>query len=233
MSKKILMIVTSHATLGNTGKPTGLYLPELAHPYEVFINAGFEVNVASPLGGEAPVAPESISEELKKYLPLVKNTKALAQINSHDYAAYLVVGGHGTMWDLPGNSELQRILPQAYTHKKIIAAVCHGPAALVGLKNENGEPMIQNKKLTGFTNEEEDATGLTATMPFLLEDELRYAGAEFAKADNWQANIVVDGTLVTGQNPASAKGVAEAMVSLLKTVNPRTSLTGSGSKLLQ
>lgn len=215
MSKKILMIVTSHATLGNTGKPTGLYLPELVDPYEVFITAGFDVNVASPLGGEAPVAPESVSEEIKKYLPLVKSTIPLAQINPQDYDAYLTVGGHGTMWDLPGNAELQRILPPAYAREKIVAAVCHGPAALIGLKNNNGQPMIQNKRVTGFTNDEEAAAGLSAVMPFLLETELKNNGGMFVHANNWAVNVVVDGTLVTGQNPASAKGVAEQMVSLL------------------
>lgn len=215
VSKKILLIVTSHATLGNTGKPTGLYLPELAHPYEVFIQAGFDVKIASPLGGEAPVAPESISEELKKYLPLVENTIALNKVNPHDFEAYMVVGGHGTMWDLPGNAELQRILPQAYAQDKVVAAVCHGPAALVGLKNIDGQPMIQNKKVTAFTNDEEDAAGVAAAMPFLLETELKNNGGTFIHANNWAVNVVVDGTLVTGQNPASAKGVAEAIVDLL------------------
>ncbi len=215
MSKKILMIVTSHATLGDTGKPTGLYLPELVHPYEVFIKAGFDVKVASPLGGKAPVAPESVSEELKKYLPLVNNTMPLARINPHDYDAFFTVGGHGTMWDLPGNADLQRILPLAYAQEKIVAAVCHGPAALVGLKNSDGQPMIHNKRVTGFTNDEEAAAGLSAAMPFLLETELKNNGGTFVHANNWAVNVVVDGTLVTGQNPASAKGVAEEMVSLL------------------
>lgn len=216
MTKKILIIVTSHASLGDTGKATGLYLPELAHPYEVFVAAGCQVTVASPLGGEAPVAPESISEELKPYLELVENTTVLDQISPGDYDAYFVVGGHGTMWDLPHNNELQRILAEAYTQGRILAAVCHGPAALVGLKDVSGQALVKNKKVTSFTNDEEDASGFAQVMPFLLEDALLRAGAQFIKADNWQANVVIDGKLVTGQNPASARGVGVAVISLLK-----------------
>ena len=215
MTKKILIVVTSHSSLGDTGKATGLYLPELAHPYEVFIAAGCQVTVASPFGGRAPVAPESISKELKPYLQLVENTKVLDQIDPGDYDAYFVVGGHGTMWDLPHNKELQRILAEAYAQEKILAAVCHGPAALVGLKDLSGQALVKNKKVTSFTSDEEDAGGLKEAMPFLLEDALRRAGAHFIKADNWQANVVIDGKLVTGQNPASAQGVGEAIISLL------------------
>jgi len=215
MKQKILMIVTSHNILGNTGKPTGFYLSELAHPYEALVDAGCEITVASPKGGDAPIDPTSITPELEKFTPLAKNTRALHTIKPEDYDAYLVVGGHGTMWDLASNVELNRILPVAFLQGKVVAAVCHGPVALTHLKNPDGTFMIRNKEVTGFTNEEEYAAGLTKVMPFLLEDELIKAGATYLKKPNWTANVVVDGTLVTGQNPASAKGVGEAIVNLL------------------
>ncbi|MBI5753230.1 MAG: type 1 glutamine amidotransferase domain-containing protein [Hydrogenophilales bacterium] len=215
MKQKVLMIVTSHNMLGSTGKPTGLYLSELAHPYEVLVEAGCDITVASPKGGDAPIDPGSIASEIEKYALLAKNTKALHTIKPEDYDAYLVVGGHGTMWDLAFNADLNRILPAAFAQGKVVAAVCHGPVALTHLKNPDGAFMIRNKKVTGFTNEEEFAAGLTKVMPFLLEDELIKAGAAYLKKPNWAANVVVDGNLVTGQNPASAKGVGEAVASLL------------------
>ena len=214
-SKQVLMIVTGHGTLGDTGKATGLYLSELAHPYEVLSKAGHKITIASPAGGNAPIDPKSISPELEPFAHLAKNTKSLHSIGPNEYDAYMVVGGHGAMWDLPENADLQRIIPAAFEQEKIVAAVCHGPAALTKLKNAHGTLMIAGRKVTGFTNEEESTAGLAGVMPFLLEDELRNAGAVYLKAPKWQANIVVDGLLVTGQNPASAKGVGEAVASLL------------------
>lgn len=215
MSKQVLMIVTSHSSLGDTGKQTGLYLSELAHPYEILSKAGFDIRVASPKGKDAPIDPKSLSEEFAPYAKLAKNTLSLKDIKVEDYNAYFVVGGHGVMWDLPHNAELQRILTTAYAQNKVIAAVCHGPAALVQLKNPDGSFTLEGKRVTGFTNDEEEAIGLTQVMPFLLEDGLKNAGGEFVKVPKWQANVVVDDRLVTGQNPASAKGVAEAVVKLL------------------
>ena len=215
MKQKVLMIVTSHNIMGSTGKPTGLYLSELAHPYEVLVEAGCDISVASPKGCDAPIDPSSITSELEQYVPLAKNTKALHTIKPQDYDAYFVVGGHGTMWDLAFNADLNRILPSAFAQGKIIAAVCHGPVALTHLVYPNGTFMIQGKKVTGFTNEEEFAAGLTKVMPFLLEDELIKAGAAYSKKPNWAPYVVVDGNLVTGQNPASAKGVGEAVARLL------------------
>jgi putative intracellular protease/amidase len=215
MPKQVLMIVTSHSSLGDTGKPTGLYLSELAHPYEVLSKAGFDIRVVSPKGKDAPIDPKSLSEELAPYAKFAKNTLSLKDIKVEDYDAYFVVGGHGVMWDLPDNVELQNILTTAYAQNKVIAAVCHGPAALVQLKNPDGSFTIEGKRVTGFTNDEEEAVGLSQVMPFLLEDGLKNAGGEFVKASKWQANVVVDDRLVTGQNPASAKGVAEVVVKLL------------------
>lgn len=215
MPKQVLMIVTSYSSLGNTGKSTGLYLSELAHPYQVLSLAGFKITVASPNGKDAPIDPKSLSEEFAPYAKLAKNTLSLKDIKVEDYDAYFVVGGHGVMWDLPDHAQLQRILLAAYAQNKVIAAVCHGPAALVRLKNPDGSFTIEGKRVTGFTNDEEEAIGLTQVVPFLLEDGLKNAGGKFVKAPNWQANVVVDDRLVTGQNPASAKGVAEAIIKLL------------------
>lgn len=209
------MILTSHGYLGQTGRQTGVYLPELAHPYEVFSKAGWDITVASPLGGDAPIDPKSISPELANYVQYAKNTLPLTKIPVEDYDAYFVVGGHGTMWDLPDNEDLQRLLTAAYANGKVVSAVCHGPSALVRLKNPDGSYLIHGKHVAGFTNEEEQAAGLTEVVPFLLEDALKNAGAIYEKSQNWREKVVVDGHLVTGQNPASAKGAAEAVVRIL------------------
>ncbi len=175
MSKRILFIVTSHSQLGSTGQLTGLYLPELAHPCEVFQQQDYQISIASPVGGDAPIDPKSLSDELADYVPLTQGTLPLSQINAADYDVFFIVGGQGTVWDLPDNSELQRILPAAYAQGKVIAAVCHGPAALVNLKTASGEYLIQGKQVTGFTNAEEAAVKLTNVVPFLLEDALKRA----------------------------------------------------------
>ena len=215
MSQRILFIVTSHAQLGSTEQLTGLYLSELARPYEVFSQLGYQIAVASPSGGDAPIDPKSLSDELSEYIPLTQGTLPLAQIMPSDYDVFFIVGGHGTVWDLPNNAELQRILPDAYAQGKVIAAVCHGPAALVNLKTNRGEYLIQNKQVTGFTNEEEAAVKLTNVLPFLLEDALKQAGGKYISKPNWQTNVVVDEQLITGQNPASARAVAEAVIRIL------------------
>lgn len=215
MSQRILFIVTSHAQLGSTEQMTGLYLSELARPYEVFSQLGYQIAVASPSGGDAPIDPKSLSDELSEYIPLSQGTLPLAQIMPSDYDVFFIVGGHGTVWDLPNNAELQRILPDAYAQGKVIAAVCHGPAALVNLKTNRGEYLIENKRVTGFTNEEEAAVKLTNVVPFLLEDALKQAGGKYISKPNWQTNVVVDEQLITGQNPASARAVAEAVIRLL------------------
>jgi putative intracellular protease/amidase len=216
MKEKVLMIVTSHGHLGDTGRRTGLYLSELAHPYEVFEQAGLEVSVASPLGGEAPIDPKSLSDELARFVDLTKETLPLNKIEPKEYKAFFIVGGHGSVWDLPNDAELQRIFSQAHAQGKVISSVCHGSAALVNLKDASGRFLIQGKKITGFTNSEEAAVNLTEIVPFLLEDELKQSGGKFIGKPNWQENVEIDGQLVTGQNPASARSVAEAVVKLLQ-----------------
>ncbi len=215
MVKKVLMVVTSHDRLGNTEKSTGLYLSEFAHPYEIFEQAGYEISVASPKGGDAPVDPKSLNDQLEQYITHVQDTLTLAQVEAEDYDIFFVVGGHGTVWDLPDNRELQRIFPKAYDQGKIIAAVCHGPAALVKLKKDNGEFLIQGKNIAGFSNEEESAISLTEVVPFLLEDAIKNAGGNYIDSPKWSKNVVVDERIVTGQNPTSARGVAEAVMALV------------------
>lgn len=221
MKKKVLMIVTSHKSLGGTGKSTGLYLSELAHPYEVLEEAGCEITLASPKGGVAPIDPDSLCAEFERFALLATNTKALYTMRAENFDAFVIVGGHGTMWDLAFNSDINRILPRAFALGKIIAAVCHGPVALTQLKLPDGSFVLKNKKVTGFTNEEEFAMGLTKVVPFLLEAELIKAGAIFSKKPNWTAHVVIDGNLVTGQNPASAKWVGEAVASLLSVADQK------------
>jgi putative intracellular protease/amidase len=216
MKKKILLIVTGHYTLGDTGRATGLSLPTLALPYEVFLQAGYQVAVASPQGGPAPLDPQSILEELKPYMLFTQQTLPLHSIMPEAYDAFFVVGGHGVMWDLPEHPALQHLLPSAFDKGKVIAAVCHGPAALVHLKQPDGHLLLKGKKVTGFSNHEEAAIGLAQIVPFLLEDTLQATGAVYSCVSNGQAHVVIDGHLVTGQNPASARGVGEAVRDLLQ-----------------
>jgi putative intracellular protease/amidase len=214
--KTILMLVTGHETLGETGKATGTYLPELTHPYEVFVQAGYQVEVASPQGGQAPYDPASLSEVLLPSLPLLKNTLAFDDIQIENYDAFFLVGGHGVMWDLPEHPALIALLQHAWEQGKILSAVCHGPAGLLHLTTSEGRALLDGKQVTGFSNEEEAAMGLSQVMPFLLEDALRHCGGRYASAPAWQSHVVQDGQLVTGQNPASARGVAQAVCDLLQ-----------------
>ncbi len=218
MTQKILFLVTSHSDLGDTGQPTGLYLPEFAHPYEAFSKSGYSIEVASPHGGSAPIDPKSTSEELALYTRYVQQTIPLKDIDPKEYDAFFVVGGHGVMWDLPNNLDVQRILVSAFEQGKILAAVCHGPAALVNLCLSNGHSLLQGRQVTGFSNNEEATIGLTHVMPFLLEDALKKAGADYTCMSNWQAHVVIDGQLITGQNPASALEISQAVINSLSSL---------------
>ncbi|GHO96510.1 dimethylallyltransferase [Reticulibacter mediterranei] len=184
--KTILMLVTGHKTLGETGKATGTYLPELTHPYEVFVQAGYEVEVASPQGGQAPYDPASLSEVLLPSLPLLKNTLAFDAIQEENYDAFFLVGGHGVMWDVPEHPALIALLQDAWEQGKILSAVCHGPAGLLHLTTSGGRALVDGKQVTGFSNEEETAMGLSQVVPFLLEDALRHCGGRYTAAPAWQ-----------------------------------------------
>lgn len=223
MSLKILIVLTSHAALGGTGKPTGYYLPELTHALQVFEAAGVQVDLASPKGGEPPMDGADRKDPINaRYLDdtafraRLKTTRSLDQVRAQDYAAIYVPGGHGTMWDLPDDVRLQRLIAGVWTAGGVVASVCHGPAALVNVRLPSGELLVKGRTVSAFTNEEEAAVGLTTVVPFLLQTALERGGAKVVTAPKFQAQISVDGRLVTGQNPASAAPLAEAVVKLLR-----------------
>lgn len=222
--QKVLIVLTSHNTLGNTGKETGFYLPEVSHPYYVFINAGMAVDFVSPQGGKAPMTGVDLQDPLNQALlddphivTQLENTLNPTQINPAQYDAIFYAGGHGTMWDFPDNEQLSQIASTIYEDGGIIGAVCHGPAALVNITLSDGKYLVAGKTVSSFTNEEEEVVGLTEVVPFLLESKLIERGAEITKGSNFQAHVVVSERLVTGQNPASAAGVGERIVDLLKS----------------
>jgi putative intracellular protease/amidase len=224
-NKKILLVVTNHEQLGTTGKKTGYYLPEVAHPYFKFIEAGHKVVFASPKGGRAPMDPKSKDlkdlenkkfYENKELMKQLDNTVALKDIDAKDYAAIVFAGGHGTMWDFNNSDTLNKLTASIYEKGGVVAAVCHGPAALINVKLSNGKYLLKNKSVTGFTNKEEDIVQLSAQMPFMLETEMIKRGAKFSSAEPWKEKVVVDGRLVTGQNPASAGELGSQIVKILK-----------------
>jgi len=222
-SQKVLIVLTSHDTLGETGKETGFYLPEVTHPLDAFTQAGLTVDFVSPKGGKAPMVGIDLEDPLNKaflddseQVSRVENTLTPAQIDPAEYGAIFYAGGHGTMWDFADNQELAGIAAAIYEAGGVVGAVCHGPAALVNIKLSDGEYLVANKTVAAFTNEEEAAVGLTDIVPFLLEAKLIERGANFTKVANFQVCVVASDRLVTGQNPASAAGVGEKMVELLK-----------------
>jgi len=225
MAPKVLFVLTSHDKLGDTGKPTGWYLPEFAHPYDV-LKDHVNITVASPAGGEAPLDPSSVEafkedavskSFLAKNEALWKKTEKLDKFLGHagEYEAIFFVGGHGPMFDLATDETSHKLINEFYTHNKIISAVCHGPAALTNVKIPGGGYLLDGQAVTGFSNSEEDAAGVTKDMPFQLEDALNKAtGGKYVKAEkDWGAKVVVarGGRLITGQNPASASGVGQAI----------------------
>lgn len=222
--KKVLFVLTSHDRKGNTGQATGYYLPEAAHPWHVLHTEGFEVDFVSPQGGRPPMdGADSVDAISQKFLDnkdvssKISNTPTPEQINAGDYAAILFVGGHGAMWDFAENTTLAKIASTIYETGGVVGAVCHGPAALVNLKLSNGEYLVKGRKVAAFTDEEERAVKLDKVVPFMLETTLRLRGAFHQPAPNWQANVVVDERLVTGQNPASAEGVGRGIAQALKS----------------
>ncbi|OFZ66084.1 MAG: hypothetical protein A2V79_03040 [Betaproteobacteria bacterium RBG_16_56_24] len=222
--KKILFVLTSHDRKGNTGQPTGFYLPEAAHPWAVLQADGFEIDFVSPKGGTPPMdGADSADPVSRRFLDSqevvrkIGSTPTPDQVNASDYSAILFVGGHGTMWDFPDDQSLAKVATSIYEAGGVVGAVCHGPAALVNLKLSDGEYLVKGKQVAAFTDDEERAVNLDGVVPFLLATTLRQRGANHRPAPNWQANVVVDGRLVTGQNPASAEGVGQEIARLLKT----------------
>jgi len=227
--KPILLVLTNHAKLGDTGKTTGFFLYEAAHPWKVFSEAGYKVTLASPAGGfafldmkshdlkdEANAAFWKVHGHTDKDGPLgVKETTAMAEVKPGDYAAVFYAGGHGTMWDFRNNKDIQRVTAGIHEAGGAVGAVCHGPAALVDVKLTDGTPLVKGKKVAAFTNEEEEAVGLTKVVPYLLQTDLEKAGAVHVPGEKFKENAVRDGRLATGQNPASATKTAELLLEAL------------------
>jgi putative intracellular protease/amidase len=218
MAKKVLIVITSHTEM-KEGKTTGVWLSEFAESYMGFLKQGYEITVASPRGGKAPVDPSSIgtdtSEEMMAAEQYLENTVSLNNVASDDFDAIFLPGGHGAMYDLPINQKLQTLLREFYEGNKTVAAVCHGPAALVGATLSNGLPLVAGKRVNAFTDREEAETSLAPNLPFLLESRLRELGAIFVAAPNWSSHYEVDGNLITGQNPQSTLAVTQAVIEKL------------------
>jgi putative intracellular protease/amidase len=223
-SPRILMVLTSHSELGDTGKKTGFWLPELTHPYYEFKKAGYLIDVASIQGGIAPVDPKSFEEpdhanqrflQDAELMAKVFRTLPLSKIDPTAYQAVVFAGGSGPMWDFPNNEHVNRVAATIYESNGVLSAICHGPAALVDIKLSNGNYLVSGKKVAAFTNEEEEDLKLTHVIPFLLQDKLIERGAKHIYGKPWKENVVVDGRLITGQNPASATKVAKKIIEYL------------------
>ena len=224
--KKILMVLTSHDQLGNTGKKTGFWLEEFAAPYYVFIDANADVTLASPKGGQPPLDPKSDEDDAQTDATrrfradtegqmALADTVPLSEIDPYDFDAVFYPGGHGPLWDLAEDNDSKTLLEAFYASNKPIAAVCHAPGVFKHVNAPDGHPVVKGKKVTGFANSEEDAVGLTQVVPFLVEDMLKSKGGEYSKAADWASHVVEDGHLITGQNPASSEGVAKALLKRL------------------
>lgn len=219
------MVLTSHDQLGNTGRKTGFWLEEFAAPYYVFLDSGVELTLASPKGGQPPIDPKSdlpenqtaAMERFKKddmAKKAISQTAKLADMKAADFDTVFYVGGHGPLWDLADNPVSITLIESFYNSGKPVALVCHSPGLLRRVTYK-GAPIVKGKRVTGFANSEEDAVHLTNVVPFLVEDELKRLGGHYEKAPNWQSFAIVDGRLITGQNPASSTAAAQALLKLL------------------
>jgi putative intracellular protease/amidase len=224
---KVLFVLTSHGELGNTGEKTGFWIEEFAAPYYVFKDAGADLTLVSPKGGQPPIdpksdAPENQTEATKRFKEdialqqLLANTKKVSEISAQDFDAVFYPGGHGPLWDLYESPESVQLIEEFWKSRKPVAAVCHAPAVLLNVKDENGEPLVKGKNVTGFANSEEEAVGLTEVVPYLLEDELKNKGGKYSKTADWGVHVVQDGLLITGQNPASSEEAAHQLLQLLR-----------------
>jgi len=223
---KILMVLTSHDQLGNTGQKTGFWLEEFTSPYYVFKDAKADITLASPKGGQPPLDPKSdepdfqtdATERFKRDTEAqaeLANTSKLSDVSADDYDAVFYPGGHGPLWDLAEDQNSISLIETMYASGKPVAAVCHAPAVLCNANAKDGSPLIKGKSVTGFSNTEEDAVQLTDVVPFLLEDKLKTKGANYSKADDWHPYATTDSNLITGQNPQSSALVAQAVLERL------------------
>lgn len=224
MEKKILFVVSSHDKKGNTGESTGYYLGEVSHAWEVLKN-DYTIDFVSPKGGTPPVDGFDLSDPVNKefwedavYHNKISNSMKPSEVNPSEYVAIYYAGGHGAMWDFADNEAIAKIATKIYENNGIVGAVCHGPAGLVNIKLSNGNYLVDGKKINAFTNEEEVAVKLEKVVPFALETKLIERGANFEKSGLWQPHVTVDQRVITGQNPQSAKGVGEAILKELKSL---------------
>lgn len=224
---KILMVLTSHDKLGDTDEKTGFWLEELAAPYYALKDAGAQITLASPKGGQAPLDPKSDAEDAQtedtrrfkadgEAMQALATTHKLADMKVEDFDAVFYPGGHGPLWDLANDKHSISLIEGFAAAGKPTGFVCHAPGVLKDVKGADGKPLVAGKAVTGFTNTEEEAVGLTNVVPFLVEEMLAERGGRYAKADDWSSYVLTDGTLVTGQNPASSRAAAEALLKLLK-----------------
>ncbi len=224
---KILIVLTSHDKLGNTGEKTGFWLEEFASPYYVFKDAGADITLASPEGGQPPLDPKSSAPDFQtasterfdndtEAQTALANTLKLADVSPDDFDAVFYPGGHGPLWDLSEDQNSIALIEKMHAEGKPVAAVCHAPAVLRNTRNPDGSPLIQGKSVTGFSNTEEAAVQLTNVVPFLLEDELKARGANYSREDDWHDYAITDGNLITGQNPSSSESVAKAVLDSLQ-----------------
>jgi len=224
---KILFVLTSHDQLGNTGKKTGFWVEEFASPYYTLLDKGAEITIATPKGGAAPIDPSSDSPDAataatERYnkdndaKSKIANTNILADMNADDFDAVFYPGGHGPLWDLTNDETSVALIEKFDSQDKPIAFVCHAPAVLKDVKNSNGTALVKGKKVTGFSNKEEAAVGLSAVVPLLLEDMLIENGALYSNGESWAPYVIQDGNLITGQNPASSELVADKLLDSLK-----------------
>lgn len=223
---KILMVLTSHDQLGQTGQKTGFWLEEFAAPYYVFKDAGADITLASPRGGQPPLDPKSDDpsaqtaatrrfKDDKAAQAALADTRKLQDVTAGDFDAVFYPGGHGPLWDLAEDAISIVLIETTLDAGKPVAAVCHAPGVLRHVKAADGAPLVKGKSVTGFTNSEEEAVGLSEVVPFLVEDMLRQNGGHYSKADDWQPHVVTDGLLITGQNPASSEPAAHALLKML------------------
>ena len=224
---KILIVLTSHSELGNTGKKTGFWIEEFAAPYYVLAEAGAEITLASPKGGQPPIdpksdEPEAQTEATKRFKAdadlkeKLSKTVKLSEVNEEDFDAVFYPGGHGPLWDLANDEKSISLIEGFLNLNKPIALVCHAPGALIKVKGADGEPLVKGKEVTGFSNAEEDAVQLTDVVPFLLEDEFKKLGGNYSKGPDWGSYVKKDGLLITGQNPASSEEAAKVLLDVLK-----------------
>ena len=233
MTKRVLILLTSHGKLGDTGKDTGFHWVEMTTPYWLLRDAGYEIDFASPQGGEPPADPGSAEEKdrpasVQRFMDdesamqSLKTTRRVVEVNAEDYAAVYLPGGHGTMWDLAQTREVGGVIARAYENGAVIGAICHGPAGLVGATLPNGEPLVRGKRVNSFTDAEERKAELDDVVPYLLESRLRSLGAKFEGNDEpFGAYTVRDGRLVTGQNPASAEPLGKLLIEALKETSDK------------